>query len=717
MDSNFFNIEQKILEIVKNDKYPIPSGIVLKKIEQELNNKKLKKEVYFLIDKLLKERKLVMIKNKLVYPSNRKIVFDESKVMEGMLSINSKQSGFIALDNEKEAKYFVSYENLNNALDGDRVKFISSNEKLPKRDLLCAKIITVVERNKDYFVGVYKKDNNGYSIIVDDEKFKFQVILNDTNRLVDGNKILFKINKFEDKTAFASVVKIIGHINDVGVDILSIVYDNGITPEFDKKIIDETSNLKFKKTSEDIKIRKDLTSLPIITIDPESSKDFDDAIYVKKESNNLYKLFVCIADVSYYVQPNTELDFSSLSRGCSIYLVDGVIPMLPHVLSDDICSLNPNTERFSITCEMEIDNNGNFKNIKVYPSIIKSHRRFTYKEVNDFFDDNNLQDIDSEILESLNDARELHNILSISKKQRGYIEFDIPEPKIIIDKDGKPIDILIKKSGKAEKMIEDFMIAANEAVTIYAINKKWPFIYRVHEKPEVDKLKLFFIEAKKMGLKISNRENVTPKTINKWLEDNKLNPNFDLMNVMLLRSMSKAKYSIENVGHFGLASKNYTHFTSPIRRYSDLIIHRIFWMFDFLKEKYTNEERNQLVNELNNICKLSSEKEQVSINTERDVNDLKFAEYMEKHIGESFNATVVSVSSFGVFIELENTINGLIKLSNLKNDYYVFNKETHELIGKNTNKKFTIGTKVIAKVLESNKKTRKIEFELVEYIG
>lgn len=643
---------------------------------------------------------------------------DETKLLKGTININLGGSGFITLENENKAKYFVHKMNLNGALNGDKVEFALMQKK-PLATLQDAKVVKALSHSKDFYVGVYHVDKDGkYTIKLDDEKFYLNINLDSIEGLTDGLKILIKIKTYEKDVAYGSVSRIIGHTSDVGVDILSIVYDNGVEPDFSDSVLDYAKKITLEINEQQRKIRKDLTNLPIVTIDPKTSKDFDDAIYVKKIDEDKYFLSVSIADVSHYVKYKSILDEEALKRGCSIYLVDRVIPMLPHNLSDDICSLNPNVERLTLTCDMDVSSSGEMSNIRVYPSIIKSHRRFAYDDVNAYFNKtNNLENDSDEVKKMLDVSLELHRILDKAKLKRGYINFEIPEPMIVVDDKGFPIEIKKRESGTAQHMIEDFMVMANEAVTRYAQQKKWPFVYRLHDKPNEDRLKTFALEAKKLGFKINTDiKNIQPHHISQWIQDNRDNPNLDLINMMLLRSMAKAEYDTKNIGHFGLALKDYTHFTSPIRRYPDLMVHRIYWMYEF-NCNINQTNKVQMANELNERASLSSKNELRAIKCERDVNAMKFAEYMTRHIGDEFDGTISNVSPFGVFVQLENTVEGLIKLTNMKNDFYTFNDKTNELIGKKTGLRFSLGTRVKIKVINASKETSKIEFELVKHIS
>jgi ribonuclease R len=473
---NVQSIKQAVIDIVVNENNrPIPPGIIVAKLTKQSQEFVDKRDIYATIEELVKTGELKQLqKTKSIVTGYTSAPVNMDLLQEGTISINSNGSGFITLDNQKKVQFFVFKTNLNGALNGDRVQF-ALMQKPPKADLKDAIVTKVISHQKDFFVGVFKLDKttNTYSVKVDDEKFYLTIKLDSIDGLVDGQKILIKIKEYTKTEAFGTVSRVIGHVGDVGVDILSIVYDNGVEPDFSDAVLDCARKIKLNIDEYQRSIRTDLTKLPIVTIDPATSKDFDDAIYVKKLNEHKYLLSVSIADVSHYVRFKTILDDEAIKRGCSIYLVDRVIPMLPHNLSDDICSLNPNVERLTLTCDMVIRNDGNFEDIKVYPSIIKSHRRYAYEEVNDYFNKkSSLEKDDTDVKAMLNEALELHNVLDKYKKQRGYIEFEIPEPIIIVDAKGTPTEIKVRQSGTAQKMIEDFMVAANEAVTIYAEKHK-----------------------------------------------------------------------------------------------------------------------------------------------------------------------------------------------------------------------------------------------------
>ena len=704
--------EQIVIDIVKkeNDR-PIPRKILINKISFNNFFKKHEyKDINFLISSLVKKGLLFEIKKtkKIVLSKKINNELENNEKYEGMIAINSSGNGFITRLNEEKSSCFVSKINLNGALNGDKVQYqilkISGEKNLKN-----AIITKVIERAKNTFVGIFKKTKNSYYVDLDDQNNYLSIILDDISGLADGQKILIQATHYDNDKIFGYVSKILGHTNDVGVDILSVVYDNGIEPDFKDEVLNEARKITYIE-KKDFDERKDLRSLPIITIDPTTSKDFDDAIYVKKNSDS-FDLYVSIADVSHYVKQNTALDRSAYERGCSVYLVDRVIPMLPHNISDDICSLNPNEDRLTLTCQMKIDLKGNIKNIDVYPSVIHSHFRFAYDQVNDYIKNKKFNvPVNKEIIEMIKDSLELHKILDQKKYQNGYINFNIPEPLIKIDKKNRPIEITQKKSGIAQNMIENFMVSANESVTMFVDKMKIPFIYRVHDKPIKDKLILFANDAKRLGFIIGNDyDNITSKEISRWIQNNKSNPNINLIDMMLLKCMSKAEYSTNNIGHFGLAIKQYTHFTSPIRRYADLIVHRILWNFVFKQNKIGIDKEK-----LEEISKNINQKEIIAVKTERDVNQMKFAEYMSNFIGKQFEAIITSVNAFGFFVQLENIIEGLVKIENIGDDFYTFDEKTRVIYGNKTKQTFSLGKKVLVELIHANKHTKKIEFKLVK---
>ena len=539
----------------------------------------------------------------------------------------------------------------------------------------------------------------------------------DLDDLVDGHKIQVSIVKEMGKYKYlGEVVKIIGHKNDPGVDILSIIYDHGINDVFTDEVMEEVNALPSEVLDSDRKGRKDLTDMTIFTIDGDDTKDIDDAISISKKGEN-YILGVHIADVSYYVKEGTALYKEAYSRGTSVYLVDRVVPMLPHKLSNGICSLNPNVDRLAISCIMEITPNGKIVSHDIFESIIRSRIQMTYKKVNKILNDEETPEGYEPFKDDLKLMWELAKILRKEKLARGYLDFDVDEPKILVDENCKPYDVVLRERGKGENMIEDFMIAANETVAEHVFYMGLPFVYRVHEVPDNEKVEEFLNSISMLGYHVvGDRNFVYPKSMKKILDQLRDKEGFEILSTLLLRCMKKAVYKPENLGHYGLASKCYTHFTSPIRRFPDTTVHNLLRKYIF--NEPNDKELNRLIEyweeNLPALCDHASEKERDSIDCERDVESMKMAEYMESHIGEEYDGTISSVMNFGLFVQLDNMIEGLVHISEIKGDYYTFDETTHTLRGEKKGKMYKLGQKVRVVVTNASKENSTIDFNLVE---
>ena len=511
---------------------------------------------------------------------------------------------------------------------------------------------------------------------------------------------------------YGKVVEIIGHKNDPGVDILSIVYKYKINTEFPEDVKEEVKNIPMEVRDIDLVGRRDLRNLEIFTIDGDDTKDIDDAISIELMNNGHYKLGVHIADVSYYVKEGSPLDNEAMERGTSVYLVDRVIPMLPHELSNGICSLNPNVDRLAISCVMEFDHDGKQLDYEIFPSVIRSRIQMTYKKVNSILEDNVAPEGYEPYEKSLRLMEELAQILRKMKVKRGYIDFEVDEAKILVDKDCKPVNVVLRDRGAGEKLIEDFMIAANECVATHIYFMSLPFIYRVHEVPKEEKLRSYLSFVGSLGYQVpGDLKDTSPKTVQKiikYLEDK---PEFKILSSLLLRSMQKAVYRPENLGHYGLASQCYTHFTSPIRRYPDTTVHRLLRTYLFNKQLDMGTIR-KWEEKLIYISEHSSSRERASVDCEREVEDMKMAEYMEGHIGEEFQGMISSVTSFGMFVELDNLIEGLVPLRDMK-DFFHYDEEHMTLTGERSHVKYTIGDKLLVKVVRASKEDKTIDFEVV----
>ncbi|MDE5540157.1 MAG: ribonuclease R [Bacilli bacterium] len=628
----------------------------------------------------------------------------------GKVAINKKGFGFLILDREDDI--YIAKDNLNNAIHNDTV-LIEIVKKGLKPE---GRVLKIIKRDLNNLVGEVIIENNKMMLKPDDSKIDLTIFLTreTTSNCIAGHKILVTLSKkLGNKSYLADVIKIIGHKDDAGMDILSIAYKYGIIDEFSPDTMKELEEIPSTVDSKELVGRKDLTNEVIFTIDGADTKDIDDAISLSY-SNNLYHLGVHIADVSHYVLENTALGDDAYNRGTSAYLADTVIPMLPHKLSNGICSLNEGVIRLAMSCVMDINNRGDIVSYDIFPSYIKSNKKMTYDNVNQILEGKSIPEGYEPFKDTLLKMNELAKILRKKKVSRGYIEFEIDEAKVIQDEEGHAIDIKKRTRGDGENLIEDFMIAANETVATHIANMDLPFIYRVHDLPNAEKIEDFLNLVKALGYTIhTSIHEITPKTMQRLLNELKDKPEFPILSSLLLRSMKKAEYSKTNIGHFGLASTNYTHFTSPIRRYPDLVVHRLLKKY-LIDQDFSMSTINYLDTNLVTVAEHTSEREVASINAERDVNDMKMAEYMESHIGEEYIGTISSVTSFGFFVELENLIEGLVHVNTLKGDYYNYVPELLSLIGKSTKKTYRIGDKVKIKVTNASKETAMIDFELME---
>lgn len=691
-------MEQDILEILSDTNKPAKSII---EINDELGFTNI--EDYKKLEKTLEK----MVKEGTLYYSDKKkryLLLKNSHLLKGKLLMNKKGFGFVEIGEGKDDIY-IHRDNLNNARNNDTVLIELIGDKTE------GKIIKIISHDDDSFVGeVYFKD--GLCYVKPDNKNDMDIEIPKEYRsgLVEGHKVVVKplnTNKYQ-----GAILHIIGHKNDVGVDIISYVYANNFNPKFSDEVIEELDNIPNEISEKDTLGRLDLRDKLIYTIDGDDTKDIDDAISIKKLDNGNYELGVHIADVSNYVKEGTLLDKEAYERGTSVYLVDRVIPMLPHKLSNGICSLNPNVDRLSMSCIMEINPKGKVVSYDIQKSVIRSRKQMTYNCVNQILDDNIIPEGYTDFADNLKLAKELSDILRKSMVGRGYIEFSSPEAKIIVDEDCHPIEIKLRTEGTGENMIENFMVIANETVASFIYYQNLPGIYRVHDKPDEKRLQSFFNFLNVRGYTVTGKkDNITGKDLQRILEQLQDKPDTKILNDLAIRCQAKAVYSDENIGHFGLGSKCYSHFTSPIRRYPDLTLHRL--VKDYT-ENYSKETIEKWANSLGEIANHCSIKEQDAVKCERDVDDMKKAEYMENHIGEYFDAVISGVHEFGIFVELPNTIEGLVKIEDLPKGGYVYNEKLLSLISRTTKKRYTFGDSVKVKVIGASKETAMIDFVLVE---
>lgn len=690
-------MEEQIIEILKDE----TKGKTIDEINKELHYKSIKGINYLqtVLDQMTTEG--ILHKSK----KREYILMSNTKTLKcGYIRINRSGNGFVDVENGPDI--FVRSENLNGAINNDFVEVDYStrnNEayviKILKRDLsnLVGEMVSI--KNKL----VFKPDDDKLSIIV-------KLTKDSLNQVVEGHKVLVQIIKEIGKRQYlGKIAKIIGHKNDPGVDIIAIALRHGIEVEFSEEVIKELEDIP-NVVSENEKVgRKDLTNEMIFTIDGDDTKDIDDAISIKKNNDN-YILGVHIADVSHYVKMGSSLYDSAFNRGTSSYLADTVIPMIPHQLSNGICSLNPEVKRLTISCIMTINKNGKVIDYDIFPSVIKSRKQMTYKNVNKILEEDIVPEGYEAYVSDLKLMAELAKILRAEKVSRGYIDFGLDEAKIIQDENGKAIDVVKRERGVGENLIEDFMIAANETIATHISNMDLPFIYRVHDVPNSEKIEDFKNLIKQMGYQIHTDLNkITPLTMQKVLNELRDKKEFNILSDMLLRSMKKAIYSTNNIGHFGLALTNYTHFTSPIRRFPDLTVHRLLRTYIF-ENRIDMETINYNEKYLVDVATNSSETEVAAQEAERDVLDMKMAEYMESHIGEEYDGIISSVTNFGMFVELDNLIEGLVHISTL-DGYFEYIPEILSLVS--DNKRYRIGDTVRVVVVSASKESSTIDFELV----
>ena len=696
-------MKEKILEILKEE----TKGQNINEINNKLHLRGMEEitELEDNLKELVTEGILHMSKNR-----EYMLMSNTKSLRVGKLRINKNGNGFVECEPED---IFVHSNDLNGAINGDFVEVeIKTRLNDPEPE---GYIRNILKRDLKTIVGEMVKDKKTLAFKPDDEKLNIAVKLTKESMkgCVEGHKVIISIIKeIGNRTFLGKVEKIIGHKNDPGVDILTIAAKHSIETEFSEDVKRELKNIPDEVCKNDLIGRADLTNEMIFTIDGDDTKDIDDAISVKRDGKN-YVLGVHIADVSNYVKVGTALYDSAFSRGTSSYLADTVIPMIPHQLSNGICSLNPEVIRLTISCVMTIDGNGKVISYDIFPSYIKSRKQMTYKNVNKILDENIIPEGYGEFADTLKLMHELSKILRQEKINRGYIDFGIDEAKVIQDENGKAIDIVKRVQGTGEKLIEDFMIAANETVATHISNMDLPFIYRVHDLPNAEKIEDFSNLIKQMGYQIhTNLSKITPVTMQKLLNEFRDKDEFVILSDMLLRSMKKAIYSTNNIGHFGLASKNYTHFTSPIRRFPDLTVHRLLRTYLF-ENRIDMETVNFNAKYLIDVADHSSETEVNSVEAEREVLDMKMAEYMESHIGEEYEGIISGVTNFGLFVELDNLIEGLVHISTL-DGFYTYVPEMLSLISANKKNKYRIGDRVKIVVTNANKNQGIIDFELVK---
>lgn len=645
-------------------------------------------------------------------------IHENGKFRIGQIKLNTNGFGFVQIKSEQrhheEKEVYIDKNDLKQALDGDEV--LIKIKKSKKGFSEEGQVFAVIKRKLTEIVGTFIKSGTSTLVIPDGKNKENPIQVEDKNGLVTGHKVIVKINEeSKEEMLKGEIVQVIGHKNDPGVDILSVVLKHGIEPEFPKEVLLEVEQIENGISEGERKKRKDFRHECIITIDGSDAKDLDDAVQVKKLDNGHYYLGVHIADVSHYVREDQPLDAEALKRSTSVYLVDRVIPMLPHKLSNDLCSLNPYEEKLTLSCEMEIDCNGEVKKYNISESIIKTKYRMTYDDVNEIIEQKNqlLHEQYKEIVPMILDMNELSHILIKKRKNQGALDFEVNEAKIIVDENGKTKDITYRVRKDAEKLIESFMLAANETVAKHMDQKKIPVLYRIHETPNEKKISLFNHFVKSKGYHIGGKDGMTnPYHIQALFDKLKGKENEIIIRKLLLRSMKQAKYTPENKGHYGLGLLYYSHFTSPIRRYPDLLLHR--QIKNMLKGNvFEIKEIEKMLEQYEEYGEITSERERRAIDVEREVENMKKTEFISKDVGKIFEGMISSVTKFGFYVELEHTVEGLVHAKTLQDDYYQFDEKNYRLVGKKTKTEHQLGDKVKVKIKNVNIEEGTVELQLI----
>ena len=649
---------------------------------------------------------------------NRYRVIEEN-YQEGIYRRNPKGFGFVKVEG-REDEVYIAKENSSTALNGDKVliEITEEKNKVKKAEGI---IKRVIRHEKDTIVGTFQNNKNFGFVVPDDKSFGTDIFIskNDFGKARNGHKVLVKITKYPNrgKKAEGKIIEVLGPPNQAGIDMLSLIKEYNLPAKFPEPVVEEAKRCGNKVDKKETIDRVDLRNNIVFTIDGEDAKDLDDAVRVIKLENGNYKLDVHIADVSHYVKPNSLLDREAYIRGTSIYLLGRVIPMLPRELSNGICSLNAGEDRLTLSCSMEIDKTGKVISSEVYKAVINVKERMNYKDVQKIIDksDKAILKKYEKYIKDFEIMAELAKILKERRINQGYLNLDIPETKIELDITGKAIDVHPYETYFSNEIIEQFMLTANETIAEKFYWLDAPFIYRVHEEPDLDKVKELnqFLYNFNLKIKITN-EKVYPKEFEKILEEIKGKEEERVISTFILRTLKVARYEAENKGHFGIASKYYCHFTSPIRRYPDLFIHRI--ISHYLEENYNVEDTfiEEYSSKAEESANQSSEREKIATKVERDSEDLKKAEYMENKIGEEYEGIISSVTQFGIFVELPNTVEGLIRFEKLGDEYFIYDEKRKNLIGERTNKTYKIGDKVKIRVISANKMLRQVDFEIAD---
>ena len=665
--------------------------------------------LYDIIDDMEKNGRIILTKKgKIMLPADQNLYV-------GTFIGNARGFGFVTREDMPLAEdIFIPAAAVNGAIHRDRVmcRITANHGKRAEGE-----IVKIIERNMKHIVGTFQEGKGFGFVIPDDKKLAEDIFISKGNTMgaVNGHKVVVKIikNAGDNTKPEGKIVEIIGHINDPGVDIVSIIRQFELPMDFNEKIYTYIENIPLEVSEEEMQNRTDYRSVQMVTIDGEDAKDLDDAVSVEKLENGNYRLGVYIADVSHYVTQGSPLDKEAYERGTSVYLVDRVIPMLPHKLSNGICSLNAGCDRLCLCCVMEIDSEGSVVSQKIEQAVINVDKRMSYTVVNSLLTDENspYKEEYTELMPMFSKMEELRNILFEKRRKRGAIEFESREAKIILDENGKPVDIKPYERNIATSIIEEFMLAANECIAEYYFWLELPFVYRNHEEPDSEKVEKLRETIANLGYYLKGSA-THPKSFQKLLAQTKDKPEEMLIHRMVLRSLKQARYSPSNLGHFGLAAKYYCHFTSPIRRYPDLQIHRI--ISKNLEGTLTENDLNYLNKNLPEITSHCSMAERRADEAERETDKYKIVEYMSDKVGQEFDGIISGVTNWGIYVELPNTVEGMVAVKNLNDDYYIFDEDAMMFVGEQTHKEYKIGQAVRVKLESASIMTRTIDFKFTE---
>ncbi|WP_028992493.1 ribonuclease R [Thermoanaerobacter thermocopriae] len=704
------NVKEKLLELMNEENYK-PSKIeeIMKFLDIDYSQRNI-------LESILKE----MEKEGLVFKTKRgKYAIPERlDLVKGKIEFHSRGYGFLIPEDSNIKDIFIPVSGMNGAMHDDTVLVRVTKRVDGKSEE--GEVVKILKRANATIVGTYEKNKNFGFVVPDNKKIHQDIFIpkGEDKGAKTGMKVVVRITKWPEgrRSPEGEIIEVLGYKGDPGIDVMSIIREYDIPEVFPKEVLKEAEDIPTEIPEEELKRRVDLTNLNFVTIDGEDAKDLDDAVCVQKLSDGNYILYVSIADVSHYVKEGSHLDKEALKRGCSVYFIDRVIPMLPPKLSNGICSLNPQEERLTLTVKMKINSKGEVVDHEIFESIIKSKERMTYTNVYKLLEENHeeLKKRYQYLLEDFKIMKELALVLLEKRKRRGSVDFDFPEAKVIVDEKGRPIDIVKVERNIAHRIIEEFMLAANETVAEHMHWLNVPFVYRIHEHPDIEKLIAFNKFIHNLGYHIKGIEGgqIHPKSLQELIRQVRGKSEQRVVETLLLRSLKRARYSPEDIGHYALATQYYTHFTSPIRRYPDLIIHRI--IKEYINGRLTEKRQRHYNRILNDIAIKSSERERAAETAEREIEELKKVEYMANRIGNVYKGIISNVTNYGFFVELDNTVEGLVDVASLEDDYYHFEPERYILIGERSKKVYSIGKEVYVKVVHVDVDRREIDFVLAE---